>query len=184
MIICACGCGESPKYPGAKFVHGHHLRLREFQRKPQKRNPLTCAHCSNPFYPKKRGTYLRAKFCSRQCSAMARCIHGRNCKNCGKYFIPSNGRSINCSLVCRIEYQIKRGRPGSYRQNAFKSFERRCYDCGYDIHPEIILIHHINGDRGNGALSNLIPLCQNCHCLRHIQMSGNAKIPSSRRHKP
>ncbi len=112
-----------------------------------------------------------------------------SCENCSKPFSvhPSSARTYNrrhCSMQCKSEAAVKRGNPHYYKENAWKIFERRCADCGYSEHPEIILIHHIDGDRRNGDMENLVPLCQNCHCLRHIAMRGGKFLPpSSRRHR-
>lgn len=175
---CGCGCGESPRYPGARFVHGHHLRLKQFQRKPQIRPPKICPQCGQEFFPKKWGSYTIAKFCSRYCSTQGHIKHRRCCLNCSAIFIPSNGRSVNCSMKCRMEWAVKQGKPGSYQSNARKVFIRKCADCGFDKEPRVILIHHIDGNRQNGQITNLIPLCPTCHEIRHLEMKVTAR-PSS-----
>jgi len=37
-------------------------------------------------------------------------------------------------------------------------------DCEIDQH---LNVHHIDEDRQNNALDNLVLLCKNCHCTRH-----------------
>ena len=69
--------------------------------------------------------------------------------------------------------------PGSYKINAWKTYDQKCYDCGI-IDKRILVIHHIDADRKNGKIDNLIPVCHNCHCIRHIEMSGNNRMPSYR----
>lgn len=69
--------------------------------------------------------------------------------------------------------------PGSYRKNAWKVYDKKCYDCG-NKDERVLVVHHIDGDRKNGLISNLIPVCHNCHCIRHIEMNGDHKIPSGR----
>jgi hypothetical protein len=190
--LCLCGCGMTPKWAGAKFVHGHHLRLKEFQRKPSSPIVNTCLHCNKEFISKKYHR-LKATYCSQECvHAHDRTGAYLKCGFCEtNFYVPKNlmkgsNKRLYCSNECRLSdwerKSLKNQSPNSYKRNAWKMFERKCADCGYEEHPEIILIHHIDGDRKNGLLTNLVPLCQNCHCLRHIAMRGNAKIPSSRRH--
>ncbi len=88
-----------------------------------------------------------------------------------------------CSRSCVIkhwnEQSIKRQMPQSYRINAWKVYEKKCYDCGL-TDSRVLVIHHIDGNRKNGKLDNLVPVCHNCHCIRHIGMSGNHRMPSFR----
>ncbi len=184
--ICACGCGLSPKYAGSRFVQGHHLKL---TRKPAITN--TCQQCGKEFVATDHRR--RAKFCSRKCvGASTKTGEVRCCAECGASFyiqgaltrVPTRGKF--CSNDCRItawnRASLAAERPGSYQQNGWKVYQRKCADCGYDEHPEIVLLHHIDGNRKNGAISNLVPLCQNCHCLRHLAMTGSAQVSSARKH--
>lgn len=187
---CLCGCGEFPKYRNSKYVHGHHLRvgnLRVSSKKPSIEN--ICALCGITFIAK--GYHRRIqKYCSPECQQKsARSGITRNCLECqADIYVPINrmSRKVYCSRACQLKHwnaqTIKNQKSSNYRNVAWLVFDRRCYDCGYNEHPEILVIHHIDGNRYNGNLDNLVPLCQNCHCLRHIQMRGNAKIPSARRH--
>lgn len=42
-----------------------------------------------------------------------------------------------------------------------------CNRCGYDEHPRILGVHHIDRNKKNNDLSNLEVLCPNCHSLEH-----------------
>lgn len=179
-MTCLCGCGETPKYRGAKFVHGHHLRLTAYKRKPVDLKPKTCKLCKREFLPKKRGSYKSALYCSRQCASAGHIKRLRRCLNCAGEFIPNNGRNVNCSRACRSAWALKQGLPGSYRVNAWKIFQKKCSDCGWDKIPQLLVVHHIDGDRGNGAISNLVPLCPTCHSTRHFLTSGSARQVSAR----
>ena len=53
----------------------------------------------------------------------------------------------------------------SYRQKAFDTYEHKCSICGFDPKDEEYLldVHHIDNNRENNDVSNLIILCPLCH---------------------
>lgn len=51
-----------------------------------------------------------------------------------------------------------------YRQKCLKRKGSTCYICG---EHENIDVHHIDGDRTNNQLKNLIPVCRYCHIGIH-----------------
>lgn len=51
-----------------------------------------------------------------------------------------------------------------YRQKCLKEKGSTCYICG---EKENIDVHHIDGDRTNNQLKNLIPVCRYCHIGIH-----------------
>lgn len=58
--------------------------------------------------------------------------------------------------------------------------EGRCERCGWDeINPYIgrslLEIHHVDGDRSNNSLENLIVFCPNCHSLTENYRAMNIK---------
>ena len=70
--------------------------------------------------------------------------------------------------------------PGSYRKNAHKVYPKCCSKCGYDKHPKILVVHHKDGDRKNGKLTNLEILCPNCHAEAHLAMGNTRLGPTAR----
>ena len=85
-------------------------------------------------------------------------------------------------MAQRIENNMKEIQPGhyktgkfSYRQKALKSLNRVCARCGYDEYVEILQVHHIDGNRDNNNINNLIILCPNCHalCTKGILVSAD-----------
>lgn len=52
-----------------------------------------------------------------------------------------------------------------YRQKAFDTYEHKCAICDFDPKDEEYLldVHHIDSDRENNDISNLIILCPLCH---------------------
>jgi 5-methylcytosine-specific restriction endonuclease McrA len=61
-------------------------------------------------------------------------------------------------------------RSGILRKTAL--FPQYCLVCGYDEHPSILEVHHIDKNRKNNELSNLTVLCPNCHSLVHRHLVG------------
>lgn len=56
---------------------------------------------------------------------------------------------------------VRRG----YRTIAFKHYPHECAVCGYHDYDDISLldVHHIDSNRDNNDIDNLIILCPNCH---------------------
>lgn len=52
----------------------------------------------------------------------------------------------------------------TYRQKALDCYGEKCVDCGA---TDAIEIHHINRDRDDNRVENLIPLCRSCHRSLH-----------------
>ncbi len=129
-------------------------------------------------------------FCSRACNSKSRTNKiERSCLACNKvfyvipYILKKSGGGTYCSQSCRLtdwnNKSLISQMPGSYRQNAWKVFDKKCYDCNLQD-ERVLVIHHIDGNRKNGLISNLIPVCHNCHCIRHIILSGDKCLPSYR----
>ena len=51
-----------------------------------------------------------------------------------------------------------------YRERCLKAKGRECIICGSD---ELLKVHHVDGDRTNNELDNLIPTCSGCHGKIH-----------------
>jgi 5-methylcytosine-specific restriction endonuclease McrA len=55
-----------------------------------------------------------------------------------------------------------------YRATALSVKEQKCERCGYNRYPEILVVHHLDRNRKNGAKENLELLCPNCHEEVHL----------------
>jgi hypothetical protein len=55
-----------------------------------------------------------------------------------------------------------------YRYRCLREKEHRCVGCGVE---DGLVVHHINGDRDDNRLENLIPVCRGCHSKIH---TGNS----------
>ena len=95
------------------------------------------------------------------------------CSYCSKEFEQlksvikkSKTGNLYCSKECGNRHkneQVKQNNSTAYRRNAFEYYEHKCAICGYDEYKEILEVHHIDENRTNNELSNLIILCPNCH---------------------
>ena len=61
----------------------------------------------------------------------------------------------------------------NYRKLAFDRYAPICAHCGFGV-PEILEVAHLDGNRQNNALENLVILCANCHKMHDIGL-----IPTS-----
>ena len=76
----------------------------------------------------------------------------------GKYFC-----SNNCKNYYNNTVTININDSTAYRRNAFLKQPHKCALCNWDKDERILQVHHIDEDRNNNDLSNLIILCPNCH---------------------
>jgi len=107
-----------------------------------------------------------AKYCSKQCYYASQRFNVGSiklkCEHCRRSFTksPTKVRTKNyCSQRCRIE--------GSKRKAAVRA-RGRCHRCGWKKIPAILVIHHIDRNKRNGASDNLELLCWNCHMADHF----------------
>ena len=96
------------------------------------------------------------------------------CAECGKKFKrlktqvdKSKTGLVFCSIQCGNKYKnravINTQNSNDYRRNAFLAYPHKCAKCGYDEDERILEVHHIDENRNNNDITNLIILCPNCH---------------------
>ena len=94
------------------------------------------------------------------------------CSYCGKQIkrlksdIKTKSGFNYCSKECGNRHKnelVKRTDSVAYRRNAFEYYEHKCAICGYDECIEILEVHHIDENRNNNSIENLIILCPICH---------------------
>lgn len=108
------------------------------------------------------------------------------CAYCGKKFLKPNSKLKNSKsglyfccrehkdLAQRIEFGLQEIWPEhyeqidnpticTYRKKALMIYPNRCAVCGWDDDIDILEVHHIDEDRQNNQLENLIILCPICH---------------------
>jgi hypothetical protein len=164
--------------------------------KPRKCVKVKCSKCGKFFWrPKREVKRIKRNkiYCSRECTRVRFKVE---CKYCGKEFERSLSRKENsksgfyfCSRKCKdlaqhVEYGLndmwpnhyKDGSWGKYRKRALKEYENQCSNCeNKDV--RILDVHHIDSNRKNNKVENLILLCRNCHGLVTL---GYAKIDEER----
>lgn len=106
-----------------------------------------------------------------------------NCDFCGKEFILKrysfeNNEFHFCCRKCKdFAQRLSSGekfnsmRPYhygnekfiKYRKYAFDVYPHKCAICGWNEDENILQVHHIDFNRGNNNIDNLIILCPNCH---------------------
>jgi HNH endonuclease len=93
------------------------------------------------------------------------------CRHCSKQFYDSPSRKRKyCSKFCVNKQSKKTWKAvfSTVRKNMVRRgmFEK-CQECGFNECKEILGVHHIDENRHNNKLSNLIVLCPNCHSMKH-----------------
>lgn len=121
---------------------------RNKHRKNQTAVEVSCAWCSKKLSrvpcklsKSKSGLY----FCNRQCKEKAQSLSG----GISEIMPPHYGNGIE-----------------KYRDK-FSIDELYCRRCGYKEFISSVQVHHIDEDRTNNNITNLIPLCANCHQALH-----------------
>ena len=57
----------------------------------------------------------------------------------------------------------------NYRKLAFDAYAPICVDCGFGIR-EVLEVAHLDGNRANNSLSDLVILCPTCHRMHDIDL--------------
>lgn len=145
---------------------------------------LDCLNCKNKFF-RSRGEINKRKkkgykmFCSKNCASEHRRNTNRttlNCYMCGIEFDRINcnvNKERNfCSHTCSNKYigEFFKGKKKRtyvngefiYRKLAFENNPHSCALCDFS-EQYALEVHHIDKNRKNNDLSNLIVVCANCH---------------------
>lgn len=153
----------------------------------EKKVTLVCENCGCSFSRSKYEAERRRKagkrvFCSQNCASKIRakeCLVDVKCKECGTFFSRKKslvGENVFCSRSCSNTHSNKKMvGPGSrnykhgksmYRYNALKNKMPICEVCGFDK-EYAIEVHHIDKNRENNSIENLMIVCANCHTGIH-----------------
>lgn len=145
-----------------------------------------CLACKKEFYAKP--SWVRkgwGKYCSKTCQfedqktgLIVKCsVCGKDCYKSVKALNASNSGKYFCSKSCQTIWRNKlyagpshsqwRGGERVYKSILLKSgLEQLCRRCKIDD-KRVLAVHHLDRNRKNNSLNNLIWLCHNCHFLLH-----------------
>lgn len=145
---------------------------------------VECKICGTVFKRQKR--QLKEHTCSSRCNKLLKGERVEvNCAHCGKTIEKALSKANKsksglhfCNRECKNEGQkyIKEIQPShygtgnptnTYRAKAFAHYPHECQLCGYKENKAALVVHHIDEDRGNDDIDNLIILCANCHAITH-----------------
>ncbi len=110
---------------------------------------VECAHCHKMFYKK---------------------VSNRNKSKSGLYFCCREHKDISQRIGGIKEIQPPHYSLGKhcYRDIAFRNYQHQCAKCFYSKIPEILEVHHVDRNRENNSIENLIILCSRCHDEEHF----------------
>jgi len=137
--------------------------------KDSKHSWIPCPKCSETKKLKNlenKYVELECAFCKKQFKRLKSKL---NKSKSGLYFCCKEHKILAQKLSSDEKFSVIRpehyGTENSYRQKAFDTYEHKCAVCGFDPESEIYLldVHHIDEDRNNNDISNLIILCPICH---------------------
>ena len=137
---------------------------------------IKCDYCHKEFELDKTIYNKRRKksshlYCSHNCSCLARRVRVQiECAVCGKKIErkPSAilGNLSFCSHSCANGYNNrfkKKDSENTYRRQAMEQYPHQCFICGWDKDKRILEVHHIDENRKNNDITNLMILCPICH---------------------
>lgn len=144
---------------------------------------LKCEYCGKEFESKR-----FQKFCSVDCAGKHKAKKIKcKCANCGKTILRtpkeidrSKNHNAFCSQSCAASFNNSHfrladknpnylggfSRSRLYAKLAMRTYKHKCAICG--LEEECCLqVHHIDYNRHNNDVDNLIIVCANCHCRIH-----------------
>ena len=106
---------------------------------------LTCAYCGKKYLKSSSKIHSeKFNFCCRACKDAAQRI------NSGEKFADLRPDHYGIGKT-------------TYRDLAFRAYPHECEICGWNEDEDVLEVHHIDSNRANSNLDNLIILCPTCH---------------------
>ena len=123
-----------------------------------KKTETVCATCNKALSVyKKRIDAAKSGllFCNRECKEKAQSIDGGRIE------------------IQPTHYHSNKGR-NSYRARALRRYAKKCVCCGYGEIVRMLDVHHKDGDRNNGDITNFEVLCVWCHALQTRRIKAHS----------
>lgn len=156
---------------------------------------ISCDTCKKRFWRKRSQIgYAGRHYCSKRCHYVARRLGMyTKCASCHKLIYKtlravknSQNKKFFCSKRCsniilgqinsRSNHPNWKGGEYSYREFMNKqAIDKVCLSCGID-NKQVLVVHHLDRNRRNNDIKNLVWLCQNCHFLSHHYKDEKNKI--------
>lgn len=162
---------ELPDFSGIMITLNCLYCRKEFFVKPYRINKAICCSkaCLWHITKKDREPKRLLKIIGKKAANNAETKHF--CQYCSKEFFDSPSRKRKyCSKAC-VNKPIKaiwKAKFTTVRKNMIaRGMLKCCQKCGYNEVPKILGIHHVDGNRENNELNNLMILCPICHSLEH-----------------
>lgn len=100
----------------------------------------------------------------------------KTCPICSKKFLMGKKEQTTCSYSCsNTFFARKRNKPENYknyRTICFASHNKQCVVCN---EKNIIEVHHMDGNKKNNDVKNLVPLCPTHHQYWHSKFRNLIK---------
>lgn len=148
-------------------------------KKPITQVKKICPNCNSTFKVKK-SEAKRRKYCSKACfNQSKKGVIPPNIEQARRNSpIQKGDKNINWKGGI---YKYPSEWTGELRRQVFAKFGNRCQDCGKVGKKRSDLVcHHIDFDKKNCQLENLILLCRSCHMKRHWR--ANKGVPGLKKH--
>lgn len=149
---------------------------------------VICPTCGKKYYFRKSDIPIVGWECKK-------CHYNRHtkivtCSTCGRKIKKAISKLKNsrsglyfCNRKCKEKQQAiggllelpHYGSDTEYRQKAFLHYGAKCSDCD-ETKEHRLVVHHIDGDRHNNTLDNLIVLCHNHHSDRHAKKINDKTV--------
>lgn len=125
------------------------IQERQKDKFEQNRTEVICVYCKKPFL-----------------KLTSRLVYSKS----GLFFCCREHKDLAQKATSGLEFEAMRpdhyganNGISSYRSRAFNNYPHKCSICGWDEDEDILQVHHIDENRNNCELDNLIILCPTCH---------------------
>ena len=105
---------------------------------------MICDYCGKEFHKTPSKIRSEFNFCCRECKDMAQRMSS------GKKFDEMRPNHYDTG-------------EHNYRKHSFAKYEHKCAVCGWNEDEDVLEVHHIDENRNNNSVNNLIILCPTCH---------------------